>query len=230
VTLARIGGALSPDHDPDLPPVTPSDEAESDTPDAILRTVRRQALLMVVGAVVLVLAGIWFGEWALPFLGLFLGVKGIRTYRQPYFVPIRPEDVAQRVIESKLPPLPSDDRGLIAERIASLEDDLEKVEGETAVMRLLRLSVTRVELPLAIVCAIVLGAIAVAKGSVPGLLFAIVLTIADVFFLIHGEQTHAKRKEAAKILRSKIRDLQRLLPSSSKDEAGGLFQEFGGGG
>jgi Flp pilus assembly protein TadB len=179
---------------------------------------RRDALLLTVCSVVMIVAGVWLGQWMLPLLGVIFGARGVRGYRQPDLLRNAQKDLAARVIGSGSASADVNDRGVAAERLASLEDDLESLIQEPDSRIALPFGLTPVSAALFILVGMMLAIALMVNGDVAGVLFSIVFVTGSATLVVQTERTLARRKEAVEILRLQISGLRDRWPSLDAGE------------
>jgi hypothetical protein len=189
-------------------------------PDDKLTQGRRLALALIVCSVLLVVVGVWIGQWMFPFIGLIFGARGVRGYRQPDLLTNTPQDVAARVIASGSVSVEVTDRPAAAERLAALEDDLESLMQESAAGTAMHRGLTPVSIALLIIAGILLGIALTVNGELAAGLLSVVIVVASSLLLVQVEKGLARRKEAVEILRlqmSELRDRWPRLDAGERD-------------
>ena len=173
-----------------------------------------------VGAL-LVAEGFWMGLWALSGIGVLLGFKGLRGYADPDRLLDSPRELAHRMMASRRADFADlQDRRSIAEKIASLQDDLDRLEGRG------RTGITRQRLQTWVAAAVtaLAGMLLVIDQAMDGdgtaALFTVILMGLILVLFVRADTTINRRKQAADAVRSQITSLRNrlsTLEASSSD-------------
>ena len=173
---------------------------------------RRHAILLIVCSVLMVGVGVWMGQWMLSFLGVIFGAQGVRGYREPDLLTNAQKNLAARVIASGSASAEVNDRAVAAERLASLEDDLESLMHEQPSGIAMPFGLTPLGAALFIIIGMMLAIALTVSAEVAGVLFLVVLVVASATLVVQAERTLARRKEAIEILRLEMSELRDRWP------------------